>query len=408
MFDLVREISQTIRNNKLRTFLTGFAVAWGIFMLMVLLGMGRGIYNNFAERSSGDSVKNVSVYRGNTSKPFKGFKEGRAIEPKSSDMEALMRDNADDVESVYSYKYLSSTNFSTPRDYITKNPEGVFPQEQTQYKIEMAMGRFINDADIKYHRKSLVISMEDAITLFGDSSKAVGSVINGMGLSWQIVGVYAHDWLSDAFVPFTTAVALSNADTRNTLSNLQVRIKGVGSEEEADAVTERIRATLAKEHDFDPTDQSALWTYNRFKSYLREKQAFGILDMAIWAIGILTLLSGIVGVSNIMFVSVKERTHEIGIRRAIGAKPRSILLQVVLESVAITALFGYIGIFLGTAAMQIVNHFWGDTDFMRNPTIDISIAIEVTIALIIAGALAGLFPAIKATKVKPVEALRDE
>lgn len=406
MFDLILEISQTIRNNKLRTFLTGFSVAWGIFMLMVLLGMGRGVYNNFSEWSSGDRVKRISVYRGSTSMPYKGYKEGRSIYPKKEDIEALESDHPDAIKSVYSYKYLGSENISSNKDYVSKSPEGVYPQEQGQYRIKMKYGRFINDSDLKYERKSMVLGLDDAEVLFGDASKAVGDRVSYLGLSWQIVGVYDHKWLSDIYVPFTTAMALSGSN--DYISNLQVQINDVDTEEEAEAVEQKVRQTLAQRHEFNPEDKSAVWTYNQFSSYLRERKAFGYLDLAIWVIGILSLLSGIVGVSNIMFVSVKERTHEIGIRRAIGAKPRSILLQVVLESITITALFGYIGVFLGTVVMQVVNTYWGDTDAFKNPTIDIGIAIDVTIALVVAGAVAGLFPALKATKVKPVEALRDE
>ncbi|MDE6652475.1 MAG: ABC transporter permease, partial [Paramuribaculum sp.] len=217
-----------------------------------------------------------------------------------------------------------------------------------------------------------------------------------------------HRWLTDVYAPFSTIMTLSGSD--GTLSNLQVLLteEGANSLETSEASTEAVRQSLAQAHEFDKDDSSALYLYNYFASYLREKDALGYLHIAILVIGILTLLSGIVGVSNIMFVSVRERTHEIGIRRAIGAKPRSVLIQIVLESVTITTLFGYIGIFFGMVVMQTVNHFFGKSDVLHNPTVDISIAIEVTIVLIIAGALAGLFPAIKATKVKPVEALRDE
>lgn len=406
MFDLIREIGQTMRNNKLRTFLTGFAVAWGIFMLIILLGMARGVTNNFVDRTSEDRTKRLNVYQGVTSKPYKGYKEGRYVQPTTDDIEILKSKNPDLVEDVASYKYLGSTTISSDRDYVTKSPEGVFPAEKDMYDIPMAYGRFINDADLKYNRKVMVIGKTDAETLFGSPDTAVGKRLNAMGLSWLVVGVYDHDWLSDIFLPFNTAMALAGTDGK--VSNLQVKLKGMETQEDADAATEAVRSTLAQVHDFDTEDKSAMYMYNRFSSYLRERSAFGILNMSIWIIGIFTLLSGIVGVSNIMFVSVKERTHEIGIRRAIGAKPRSVLLQIVLESVAITALFGYIGVFLGMVVMQFVDVATRDTVFMKNPTIDISIAIEVTIVLIIAGALAGLFPAIKATKVKPVEALRDE
>lgn len=405
MFDLIREIGQTMRNNKLRTFLTGFAVAWGIFMLIILLGMARGVTNAFTDRSSGDRSRRLNVYQGVTNKPYKGYREGRPIQPELSDMEDLVAKHPDLVESVASYKYLGSTNISTSSDYITKSPEGVFPAEKDMYKIPMLSGRFINDADLNYTRKVMIIGKEDATTLFGEPEKAVGQRVNAYGLSWLIAGVYDHEWLNDVYIPFSTAMTLSSGDK---VSNLQVKLKGMETEEDGERATQTVRATLARSHDFDPEDESALYLWNRFTSYLRERSAFGILNISIWVIGIFTLLSGIVGVSNIMFVSVKERTHEIGIRRAIGAKPRSILMQIVLESVAITALFGYAGVFLGMCVMQVVDAGFGSTDFMHNPTIDLSIAIEVTIVLIIAGSLAGLFPALKATKVKPVEALRDE
>ncbi len=406
MFDLIREIGQTMRNNKLRTFLTGFAVAWGIFMLIILLGMARGVTNNFIDRSSEDRTKRLNVYQGVTSMPYKGYKEGRQVQPQTSDIEILKAQNPDLVEDVASYKYLGSTTISSVKDYVTKSPEGVFPYEQTMYEIPIAYGRFINDADLKYNRKVFVIGKTDAETLFGSAEAAVGKRLDAMGLSWLVVGVYDHQWLSDIFLPFTTAMAI--AGTNGKVSNLQVKLKSMETQEDADAATEAVRRTLAQTHEFDSEDKSAMYMHNRFSSYLRERTAFNILNMSIWIIGIFTLLSGIVGVSNIMFVSVKERTHEIGIRRAIGAKPRSVLIQIVLESVAITALFGYIGVFLGMLVMQVVDFATKGSPFMKNPTIDISIAIEVTIVLVVAGAFAGLFPALKATKVKPVEALRDE
>ncbi|WP_290378698.1 ABC transporter permease [Paramuribaculum intestinale] len=406
MLDLIREIGQAMRNNKLRTFLTGFAVTWGIFMLIILLGMARGVTNSFAERTSGDRSKRLNVYSGVTSKPYKGFKEGRWITPDVDDIERLKADNPDLVESVASYKYLGSTDIASVTDHISKSPEGVYPAEQEMYRIPMLYGRFINDADLRSLRKVMVIGSDDAKTLFGDAEKAVGQRVNAFGLSWLVTGVYDHEWLSDVYIPFTTAMAIGGTDGK--VSNLQVKLKGMKTMEDADRATSEVRRSLARAHDYDESDESALYMHNRFSSYLRESQSFSILNMSIWIIGIFTLLSGIVGVSNIMFVSVRERTHEISIRRAIGAKPRSVLLQVVLESVAITALFGYIGVFLGMTVMQLVDMAFGSSDFMRNPTIDISIAIEVTIVLVMAGALAGLFPALKATKVKPVEALRDE
>ena len=405
MFDLIREIAQTMRNNKLRTFLTGIAVAWGIFMLIVLLGLARGVTNSFAANSSDERTSRITVYTGTTSKPFKGYKDGRQISPDTRDMDRLAATHPDLVERVEAYRYLGSTNITSAKDYVTHGPQGVFPKEQQLYGFDTPHGRFINDADISQRRKVMVISVEDAKTLFGDPAQAVGQRVNALGLSWLIVGVHQSNWSDDVFIPFTTAMALSSGTTE--LTNLKIKLKGLTTEEDAENATQAIRTSLSQSHDFDPTDQSALYINNQFYSYLRNQEGNRVLNIAIWVIGIFTLLSGIVGVSNIMFVSVKERTHEIGIRRAIGAKPRNILTQVVLESIAITTLFGYIGIVLGMALTQIIDSLHLGDEFL-NPTVDISIALQVTLLLIIAGALAGFFPALKATKVKPVEALRDE
>lgn len=406
MFDLFREISQTLKNNRLRTFLTGIAVAWGIFMLIVLLGMARGVLNNFENNSWSKTSNRINVYEGSTSLSYKGFPEGRHIKPELDDMDLLEKRNENHVSNVTSYTNLASTQFSTPKDYVSLSPKGVYPSILERDNVELLAGRFINTADLNYKRKSVVIEEKNAKSLFGDANSAVGKRVDAMGLSWIVVGVYSHDWRKDAYIPFTTAKLLSGND--RTTGNLQVEIKNVSSMEDGENAENEIRGSLANKHSFSPDDKSGLYFSNQFTDYLRNKTVFGILNMSVWIIGIFTLLSGIVGVSNIMFVSVKERTHEIGVRRAIGAKPRSILLQIITESIVITTMFGYIGVFLGMCVTQFIAFLTEGSDFLTNPTVSISIAIEVTVVLIIAGGLAGLFPSLKATKVKPVEALRDE
>ena len=221
------------------------------------------------------------------------------------------------------------------------------------------------------------------------------------------MGVYTREWNEDeTFVPFSTAMMMSG--NNGEVHSFRVLIGNVENEADGEKAEEEIRRILAREHKFAPDDKGAVGMWNQFTNELTTRSALGILDIAIWVIGIFTMLSGIVGVSNIMFVSVRERTHEIGIRRVIGAKPRSILIQIVMESVAITTLFGYIGVAMGTLVTTAIAKLTEGTDFLKNPTVDISIALKVTLVLIIAGALAGLFPAIKATRVRPVEALRDE
>ncbi len=198
------------------------------------------------------------------------------------------------------------------------------------------------------------------------------------------------------------------ASDKEDLRQLSVDLKDVHTEEDGNSAEEGVRKTLAENHNFDEKDENAVYISNYFTNTLRSKNGLAILDTCVWVLGILTLLTGIVGISNIMFVTVRERTHEIGIRRAIGARPRQILSQVIVESVAITVLFGYIGIVLGTAVSQIIAKLIGDDGPLLNPTVSLSIAMEVTLVLVVAGALAGLFPAMKALKIKPVEALRDE
>lgn len=239
-----------------------------------------------------------------------------------------------------------------------------------------------------------------------DGTNAIGQRVRFGELSFLIVGVFESGWNRDIYVPYTTAQML--AGNEDNPDSFNVMLKGLSSAEEGDDAEKELRKTLASNHDFNPEDDSAVWIWNQFSQGMKGLAAMNILNLSIWILGLLTLLSGVVGISNIMFVSVKERTHEIGIRRAIGAKPHSILIQIIAESVAITTLFGYIGIVLGTLVTQILDAIFGDTDFLQNPTVDLSTAIQVTVVLIIAGALAGLFPALKSLKVKPVEALRDE
>lgn len=405
MLDLFREISQTISNNKLRTGLTGLAVAWGIFMLIVLLGAARGVVNNFEEWSSDSSMNCINMWRGYTSMPFKGYRDGRLIRMHDKDMQAI----TDEVEAATDASVSASAsgfNIIGPKDYISGGFSAVYPSLAQRDHIEMAKGRFINMRDLSELRRSIVLHTDNATLLFGDADKALGSEVRALGLSWKVVGIYSHRWRKNSYVPYDTYKAITGGD--GYVNEMNVRISGISTQEEAFKAEEEIRGVLAKRHEFDPSDKNAIWMWNQFANYLSQANGLIYLNMAVWVIGILTLLTGIVGVSNIMFVSVRERIHEIGIRRAIGAKPGNIITQVLTESVVITTLFGYIGIVAGMALLQVLSVILTEDMGFSNPTVDIYIALEVTVALVLAGALAGLFPAIKATKVKPVEALRDE
>lgn len=407
MTDLAREIWQTLGHNKLRTALTGVAVTWGIFMLIVLLSMARGVTNAFDYNMLSRNTAMIRVWGGKTSIPYHGNREGRYIEFDESDHKIVAEENSGYVEGISS-SISGGGKLSTPKGEVSQNYRGVYPSDFTPSRHgDIKEGRFINDRDMKAKAKVMVIPQYYAKQLFPPEGEgALGGRIDCNGLSFKVVGVYDSQWNRDAYIPFTTARMLSS--DQNKFGNLYVELKNVSSESDGSDAESGIRKTLAAVHNFDPQDENAVYISNDFNNALTGKAAMGILDTCVWVLGILTLLTGIVGISNIMFVTVKERTHEIGIRRAIGAKPRKILTQVIAESVAITVLFGYIGIVLGTAVTQLLSSVIGNADMLRNPTVSLSIAFEVTLVLIVAGALAGLFPALKALKVKPVEALRDE
>lgn len=408
MRDLYNEISQTLSHNKLRTALTGLSVSWGIFMLIVLLSLARSVTSDFEYNMGKSSQARIQVWGGMTAKPYKGNREGRSIDFKEQDMKILKEEHPDFVADVNSVIYGRTTTISTGTTSISSNYTGIYPIYLRNQGIpEMAAGRSINDRDMSSRAKVMILPMEYATQLFpSDPNGAVGKRVSCAGLSFQIAGIYDSPWNRSIYIPFTTAQMM--AIEKDEIGTLTVNLHNVATEEDGLRAEEGIRQTLAQTHNFDPKDESALWIANSFNQSLQGKTAMNILNTSVWILGILTLLTGIVGISNIMFVSVRERTHEIGIRRAIGAKPRAILTQVIAESVSITVLFGYIGIVLGTAVTQLLNMLLSDVEFFRNSTVNLTIAIEVTAVLIAAGALAGLFPAMRALKVKPVEALRDE
>jgi len=406
LLDLLTEIGQTLGNNKGRTALTGIAVAWGIFMLIVLLGMSNGVLNAFKENRHSQGSNMLKVWGGTTSMAWQGYKEGRAINLTDADIRRVAADNPEQAAGVSAEIHGTGVTISTPHDYTTSYYTGVFPAEQRQRALEMKSGRFINDLDMRLRRKVVVLSSLTAETLFADPSEAVGSAVNIGDLSFSVIGVYETEWNETVYIPFTTARLLDGDG--NDISTLNVELKNVATLADGTLAEERTRRSLATNHTFRADDAGAVQIWNRFNQQLQMDQGMNILNVAVWIIGLFTLLSGIIGVSNIMFVSVRERTHEIGVRRAIGARPRSILTQIILESVAITTLFGYIGILLGTIVNEVIARLTAGMEFVSNPRTDLGIALSVTAVLIAAGMLAGFFPALKALKVKPVEALREE
>lgn len=417
MLDLWQEIYGTIRRNKLRTLLTGFAVAWGIFMLIVLLGAGNGLIHAFEQNASERALNSIRIFQGWTTKPYDGLKEGRRIQLDNRDLDDTERLFPDHVESAGATLSQSSMDISYGAEYVNLSLLGVYPNYVEVEAVKTAGGRFINQTDIKERRKVIILHKKSADVLFGKThTSPYGKFVRAGGVAYQVVGLYNDEGSSEpsqAFIPFTTLQTIYNKGDK--LNSIIFTTKGLTDEAKNEAFEADYRRVIGQNHRFDPTDDGAIWIWNRFTNYLQTQNAMGILRTAIWVIGIFTLLSGIVGVSNIMLITVRERTHEFGIRKALGAKPRSILWLIIVESVTITTLFGYVGMVAGIGVTEWMNVAFGSQNvdngmfqvqMFSDPTVDLRIAIQATVTLIVAGTLAGFFPARKATKIRPIEALR--
>ena len=421
MRDLFIEIWASIRRNKVRTCLTGLAVSWGIFMLIVLLGAGNGLMNAFMSDSGDFASNTMTVYGGVTSKPYDGLKQGRRIQLVESDLELLKKPAfAGKVDEVSTQASRSGYTMNYGRRYFTNvELNGVMPGNREMNQIKLLAGRYINEKDITDRRKVAVITHLHAKNfLSGDTDydRLIGRRIKVGNISFTIVGVrHGAENQDDRAVniPYSTFRSLFNMGNR--IDEINFSFHGLKTEAEGNAFEDQVRATLNMAHRAAPDDRRALWVWNRFTQNMQMLKGRDILTTALWIIGLFTLVGGIVGVSNIMLITVKERTHEFGIRKAIGAKPGNILKLIVSESVLITAFFGYIGMLLGMAACEILNmtvgksrvEIFGESmKLLDNPTVSVGTAVGATVVLIVAGTIAGIFPARQAAKVKPIEALR--
>lgn len=420
MRDILTEIWATARRNKLRTTLTGFAVAWGIFMLIFLLGAGNGLINATHQNSNRYLNTSMVIFGGQTSKAHKGLKEGRKIELNDRDMEITQERFSDNVEEVGAELDHGNTTMSHGKEYTAANISGVYPNDYIINKRDMIYGRFINKIDIRDRRKSIVISddMAKELSPTGNVEDMLGQIVRMEDLAFHIVGIYQVDKSmmgTDAFIPFTTYRTIYNVGDKT--GNIVFSFKGLETEQQNEAFEQRYRANLNGNHGAAPDDEEAVWIWNRFTQAMQMNTGMGMLRTALWIVGIFTLLSGIVGVSNIMLITVKERTHEFGIRKAIGATPWSILRLIIIESIIITTFFGYIGMVLGIAANEYMNATIGNmkvdsglftTTMFVNPTVGLDVCINATLLMVVAGTIAGLIPARKAAHVRPIEALRAE
>ena len=422
MKDLFLEIWESLKRNKLRTALTGFAVAWGIFMLIVLLGAGNGLMNAFMYNGRDFASNTMMIFGGYTTQPYDGLEQGRDINLNDKDIELtesqLFANHIDDVTA-------NITQGAYPMVWKNKsvsvNLSGSYPKIAEMDKITVEEGRFINNIDMQQRRKTAVIATSHAKQLLNGGtnySYFIGKHLKIGNSMYQIVGIYkAQDNMrnNDVYVPFTTMQMLTN--NYNYEDHIIFTFHGLNTEQENDEFEREYKSVLNQSHRAAPEDEGAIWIWNRFTQNMQMDKGTSILRKALWIIGILTLLGGIVGVSNIMLITVKERTHEFGIRKAIGATPGSIMKLIVAESVTITALFGYIGMILGLVACEIMDATVGKSSLEMfgekisvfvDPTVGLDVAFGVTLVLIIAGTIAGLSPALKAAKIRPIEALRNE
>ena len=403
------EIFDTIRKNKLRTALTGFAVFWGIFMLIFLLGAGNGLKHGVDHSFRDDAVNSIWIWGGLTAKPYKGMQPGRYIRLENEDLDHLRRT----IPKLEHYTgrfnmWGGNANIVYKKKYANFSIRGVHPGHTHLENTTMQEGRYINTIDLQQFRKVAVIGRKVQEELF-EGKDPLNEWVTVNGIAFQVVGTYTDSGgereESYVYLPVTTTQRIFGGS--NELDQIMFTV-GDADVAESQAIAEQVRRTLAARHVFDPKDDNAIWVRNTIEDYVKIGQITGGISLFIWVIGIGTIIAGVVGVSNIMLIVVKERTREIGIRKALGATPWAVVSQTLMESIFITAVAGYFGLVLGVGLLEWLAGEIGEQEMFRDPTVDIGIAIQATIVLVIAGALAGYIPARRAARIRPIEALRDE
>src|SRR5690554_634839 len=420
MTDQLHEIWGTLKKNRLRTTLTGLSVSWGIFILIVLLGAGNGLKNGVMQNFSSRAVNRVNLWPGTTSMPFQGLSSDRQLYFTKSEMD-FIRDEVEE-SGLVTPRVNSNQTISYGQEYGSYQVRGVMPNYFDIEKLIVAPGdgRFINPLDIKEKNKIIVLDKRVSDLLFKDESP-LGKHVKVGQIMFQVVGINSklEQWGGpNTYIPFTTAQAIFNPGGK--FYQITFTVDGLVTAEENERFDESLRSLMARRLRYHPDDQQALWVYNAQSEYVETMKIFDGITFLVTIIGILTLIAGIVGVSNIMLVSVKERTREIGIRKAIGATPASILKTIILESIIITTVFGYIGLMMGIGLTELVHFFMEQAagagaasnepqmSVFTIPTVNVGYALFATLVLIIAGVVAGYLPARRAVKVKPIEAMRQE
>jgi len=417
--DKWHEIFSALKKNKLRTFFTAFGVFWGIFMLVIMLGSGNGLQNGVNQGWGDMATNSMFMWTQQTTVPYKGFPRGRFFNFKNSDTQAL-RDNIPEIQyiapKIRGWSREGNNNVVRGERTGAFTIEGDYPDFNLIDPVDIISGRFINDVDIQELRKVAVIGSRVRDEMFTQEEDPIGEYLRIQGVYFQVVGVFKSkksdqraEWDNQIIhLPFTTLQKTYNyGDIVGWYS--------ITSEDNAPISLLEVKAKdlLKSRHNIAPEDDRAIGSFNVEEEFLKMKRLFRGINGLIWIVGIGTLLAGVIGVSNIMLIIVKERTKEIGIQRAIGATPASIISQVIIESVILTAIAGYTGLVLGVGLVELVNVILqqsgdGGGAMFVNPEVDFNMAMRALIILIISGIFAGLVPARRAVSIKPIDALRDE
>jgi len=414
MFNIERwqEIFETIRKNKLRTFLTGLSVASGIFILVILLGFGQGMTNGVAKEFEEDAANRIIVWTGVTTVEHKGLNPGRFIELRNEDYDLLIKKYEDDLEFKSSVYRIWSGVATYKNESGSYRVEGVFPDYQFIENASLTAGRFLNYDDHNGYEKVIVIGHKVYKDLFGNK-EAIGEQVQISGINFKVIGVYSDPGgereESRIFLPLSTSQRVFNGG--NKVRNMGFTLKPQATFQQAVqhsiAISNEIESFLKERHIVAPEDDSAIDSWNSLEEAKRYYDLMDMIKLFFWVVGICTIIAGVVGVSNIMLIIVKERTKEIGIRKAIGAQPWSIIGMILHESIFVTAIAGFLGLIFSMALLEVIGPNI-EIDYIVNPSVNFNVAITTVFVLIIAGALAGFFPAWRAARIKPIEALREE
>ncbi|MFD1293890.1 ABC transporter permease [Lutibacter holmesii] len=407
--DTWQEIYSSIRKNKMRTGITIIGVMWGIFLLVVLLGAAKGVENNFNKLFGNFATNSVFVWAQQTSKPFKGFQEGKSLTLKMSDLENI-KNEIEGLEFVvprHQTQAMAINNFKSG----TFGVFGDYPELDKVQKKDLVYGRFINDNDIKERKKVCVIEEEIYKQLFDEGEFPIGTYIKINDINYNVVGMYKDGQVGSGgpqgniHIPFTTFQQVYNRGDSIGWMMITGDMDHDISQIEAD-----VKLLLRNLHKVHPNDERAFGSFNLGERIAQVTGFLTGMQFLTWFVGIATLIAGVFAIGNILLITVKERTKEIGIRRALGAKPWEIKRQIILESVFLTSIAGALGIIFGGLVLMLIDLTLGQGPeaALTNPTVDIPVIITAAITLVVLGTLIGMIPAQTAVSIRPIEALREE